>query len=1104
MALLAVAVAVGAARCPETGPGALERGIAMSRTGRRLLSILSILSVVALFLGGSGRVVAASGSASAVAGDGPQTAVAQAVSSHTSDSAANSSGVLSRECLASLKAPALYRAHGAKSAKSSAGLASACKQLPNLAAAKRAAAAPTASSASPRVHGPGAGSTAGSSTAKPNTAGYVSISGTLTNSASKGIANIYVNACPAAGGSSCISAYSIANGSYSITLVPANDNYVIVFDDTSNFYAYGCYDSAVSGHFSANCDLSSPELVAVGTNDVTGINATLPAMVHITGKVTNSAGAGISGILISYHSDLLKSGYSATSAVGGTYSVTVTPSASYTLQVYDSSDTYIEGYYDSAASGHWTADFGAVTAINVGSANITGINLTMPTGVHIRGTLSTTSPYGLSGGSDVFACSTTIDACFLAFSGSDGVYSVPVPRNDSYIVAVGPGMNGTLADGYYDSGASGHFAADISTATVVPVATSDVTGIDVTLPVAVTILGTVTNSTAGGLGNIDVWVCSTSGPLCYYSSSFADDGSYGAAVAPGYSYTVEFDDSSGTYASGFYEKGVTDSYTADITAATVIDGSSGDQTGIDVTLTAAVHITGTVTNPNSNGIEAIVWACESGTNSCWKTYTNASGVYSLAVLPDQDYTIEFDDGYPVHFYQDGFYDSAVAGTDFTTDQGSASAVPVAKGDVSGINVVMPFIGYGSSYHAITPARVLDTRPSGGVVVHIGLAGPFVAGTVRTFGVANMPYVGGGTSAVAVPLGATAVTGNLTITGATAPGLVALGPTMTPTGPVTTINFIGGDTRANNVTLGLASDGSLGAVFRSTKAGASVQLIFDVTGYFTPDPTASAGALYHTLVPGRVLDTRPTGGVITHIGGIGKFTSHAVHTVNIVGVTGLGWTSALVPSNAIAVTGNVTVTNPTSAGFVSFGPTVAPTPSTSSVNIAAKGATCANGVTVTLSGGKLQAVYVGGTTKDSADVIFDVTGFFTPGGTGGLEYHPIAPARYLDSSTNTGLSGPFTSSAARPLAIGGVGDIPTDAAGISANLTLVTPPSSGFAFAAPAITGTPTSSTVNAIVGQSIANGLDVALNPSGNLYLIWVGKAASKANLQLDITGYWK
>jgi outer membrane protein assembly factor BamB len=155
----------------------------------------------------------------------------------------------------------------------------------------------------------------------------------------------------------------------------------------------------------------------------------------------------------------------------------------------------------------------------------------------------------------------------------------------------------------------------------------------------------------------------------------------------------------------------------------------------------------------------------------------------------------------------------------------------------------------ATYHAIAPARVLDTRPGGG---NMGLLGTFRAGTVRSFHVANAHYVGGGTG-VAVPANATAVTGNLTIVGETAPGLIALGPTMTPTGDTTTLNFIKGDIRANNVTIGLNADGTLAAVFRSTTAGATTQLIFDVTGYFTPDDT---GATYHSVAPGRVLDSDP--------------------------------------------------------------------------------------------------------------------------------------------------------------------------------------------------------------------------------------------------------
>ena len=55
----------------------------------------------------------------------------------------------------------------------------------------------------------------------------------------------------------------------------------------------------------------------------------------------------------------------------------------------------------------------------------------------------------------------------------------------------------------------------------------------------------------------------------------------------------------------------------------------------------------------------------------------------------------------------------------------------------------------ATYHAITPTRVLDTRNGTG-----GLSGPFTNHVARTF------TVGG------VPAGATAVTGNLTVTGQT--------------------------------------------------------------------------------------------------------------------------------------------------------------------------------------------------------------------------------------------------------------------------------------------------------------------------------------------------
>jgi hypothetical protein len=37
-----------------------------------------------------------------------------------------------------------------------------------------------------------------------------------------------------------------------------------------------------------------------------------------------------------------------------------------------------------------------------------------------------------------------------------------------------------------------------------------------------------------------------------------------------------------------------------------------------------------------------------------------------------------------------------------------------------------------------------------------------------------------------------------------------------------------------------------------------------------------------------------------------------------------------------------------------------------------------------------------------------------------------------------------------------------------------------------------------------ANGLDIALSSSGDIDLVWVGKANSTSHFVLDVTGYWK
>jgi len=164
-----------------------------------------------------------------------------------------------------------------------------------------------------------------------------------------------------------------------------------------------------------------------------------------------------------------------------------------------------------------------------------------------------------------------------------------------------------------------------------------------------------------------------------------------------------------------------------------------------------------------------------------------------------------------------------------------------------------------------------------------------------------------------------------------------------------------------VTVAVGPGGTLSATYVAPTSGKTTQVIFDVTGYFTPD---TSGARYVPLTPSRVLDTR-SGTELS-----GPFASHVARTFGVTGPDG-------VPSNATAVTGNLTVTAQTSLGYLYLGPIATNNPTSSTLNFPV-GDDRANGVTVAVGpGGTLSATYVAPTSGKTTQVIFDVTGYFTP-------------------------------------------------------------------------------------------------------------------------------
>src|SRR6185436_16974557 len=115
----------------------------------------------------------------------------------------------------------------------------------------------------------------------------------------------------------------------------------------------------------------------------------------------------------------------------------------------------------------------------------------------------------------------------------------------------------------------------------------------------------------------------------------------------------------------------------------------------------------------------------------------------------------------------------------------------------------------------------------------------------------------------------------------------------------------GVNRANGVTVALGTTGTPGrlSVTWVSAAGATAQVIFDVTGYFTAD---ASGSTYHAVGPNRIVYTRT---------GLGLSSALKNRVPQTFQVTGRGG----VPSGAVAVTGNLTVTGQTAGGYLFLGP-----------------------------------------------------------------------------------------------------------------------------------------------------------------------------------------
>jgi hypothetical protein len=246
---------------------------------------------------------------------------------------------------------------------------------------------------------------------------------------------------------------------------------------------------------------------------------------------------------------------------------------------------------------------------------------------------------------------------------------------------------------------------------------------------------------------------------------------------------------------------------------------------------------------------------------------------------------------------------------------------------------------GDGFIGVAPSRLLDTRDGTG-----GIGGRFASGDRRDLVVAGQS---------GVPTDASAVVVNVTAVDPASAGFVTVWPSGQPQPVASSLNTSPGRTRPNLVVAKLGANGAI-SLYDYGDAGGT-DLVVDVVGYF-----ASSGGPVTAARPQRLLDSRT--GLDTASAPLASGETRAFAVAGRAGV----------PANATGVVLNVTVTEPSAAGFVTVWPSGQPPPLASTLNFQ-PGDNVANLVMVGLgTGGGLSVFEFGGT----ADVVADVVGYVT--------------------------------------------------------------------------------------------------------------------------------
>ncbi len=267
------------------------------------------------------------------------------------------------------------------------------------------------------------------------------------------------------------------------------------------------------------------------------------------------------------------------------------------------------------------------------------------------------------------------------------------------------------------------------------------------------------------------------------------------------------------------------------------------------------------------------------------------------------------------------------------------------------DVVVDAIGFNraTSDYSAASGRIFDSRPgnptsdgrSGGERLD-GTAGPIPANE----------------SVAAFELRAPgqAVFFNVTVVNPRAAGWVRVFPCIGPEPKTSNVNFVAGQTAANLVAVSFPATNPRVSPPPSNfcvRASAMTDLVVDIVGRY------DAQSSFHTITAARLRDTRPTESTIDALQvGPAKLLPSTTDQIMVTNRAGI-------PADARVVALTITVTNPSTPGWLAVYPCGSPRPSTSNINFG-PGQTTANTVLAPVGSDGKVCVY----TTSATDLIVD--------------------------------------------------------------------------------------------------------------------------------------